>query len=772
MTYSTALATGSNVNAELGLIIDGIPVLFGTKADMVLTTSSVFASGAPASLTSNDALVRDSIGVSGQSINYAMGMVPPGGGQLRIRGNATWNRYFERRRPVTTAVNKARLAAQMTVASTSCTTSAPGAWSVNDVLYVDREAMLVGSLSSSDPATLTRNYAGLSHTKPARHQVGSVISKSPRSLMRKVAELRMWVSPTDSTLLRRLVLTNIKWDGAKNEWVLTFKDAMMLFDRVVAKGVRGTTLLQITGEAGGAELQKVTGTWDGEWLATGGAQNGHVLVGSGDDFVVAEIQSFSAANDPRINWETRLTSFLGDLQAYENLSEQGVSMRRVYRLPKFPMQALLQVLLSDRGDGNNNATYDVLYGRTSTGTGAGEALDFAEEEIRFGAAIPAGLLDLTTLTSAELLTDPGLGEFCWILGENGEEKLLDRMAEVAFHLQGTFFINSSGQLSFKRLSGTYASTTIAATLTEDQVLRVSSLDAVDDETEVVNSIKVQCNWNPSSKKFEGEINLNYPRTAETFRDIGKTLEMEHKTLLVDLPTEGGTYVAQASGSLSASLMDVQASLNRHFFRRQNGLRKWSITLPIRYHQLQPGDVINLTHPALNAFSGSSVSGLLVEITKQGDLDLKTGRITFEVTETWSVKPISPTGKLSSISGVGPYTITLATNTKYGGGTTPARYFAAGWKLKILDQSASPPFSAESGTLTVSSISSDTQLVVTGTLGIVPVAGDILVQAAFATADNATTNAAQALAQRGYSFQGNTSFALGTGTPPTQADEWG
>jgi hypothetical protein len=771
MTYASTLAIGQTVQAEAGLIIDGIPILFGTKADLVLTTSSIFVSGAPASLTSNDALARNSVGVEGLELNTKMGMVPPGGASLRIR-SGEWDRYFERRRALATGTTKARLTAAMTASATSCTTSAAGVWSVGDVIYVDREAMYVGALTSSDPSTLTRNYAGLAGTKAARHQAGARVSKSPRTLLGRYAELYLWINEVDSTLLRRLKLTNVRWDGKTNEWVLTFKDAMALFDRVIAKGLRGTTLSEVAVSGSNAELVKVGSTWDEEWLATGSADYGSAYLTNGQDYVVAPIQSFSAGNDPRIPWEYRVSSFLDTLGLYNNIEDQGVTMRRVYVLSRYPMVAALKVLLSDRGDGNNNATYDKLYGRTSTGGGAGETLGAYEEEIRFGAAIPEALLDMTTLTSTELLTDPGIGEFRYVLGANGEEKLLDFLAEVAWHLQGFWFINSSGKLSFKRLSGVYAATTVAATFTEDTVLgirRETPYDAVDDETEVVTSIKLKCNWNPAKKGFDAEVNLIYPRTAETFRDIGQAVEFERKTCLVNAPTAAGSLPL---GSVGATVQEVQSALNRRFFRAQNGLRKYTLILPIAYHQLQPGDNVRVTRDGLKAFDGSSVSSMLLEIVKQGSIDLKTGLVRFEVVETWSSKPISPTGKVSSISGAGPYTVTLATNTKYGGGTTPARYFAAGWKVKFLDQSVSPPFSTESGTMTISSITSDTVLVMTGTIGFTVAAGDILVQAAYATGNDTTTNAAQTLAQHGYSFQGTTGFALGTGTPPAQADEWG
>jgi hypothetical protein len=145
------------------------------------------------------------------------------------------------------------------------------------------------------------------------------------------------------------------------------------------------------------------------------------------------------------------------------------------------------------------------------------------------------------------------------------------------------------------------------------------------------------------------------------------VEFERKTCLVNAPTAAGSLPL---GSVGATVQEVQSALNRRFFRAQNGLRKYTLILPIAYHQLQPGDNVRVTRDGLKAFDGSSVSSMLLEIVKQWSIDLKTGLVRFEVVETWSSKPISPTGKVSSISGAGPYTVTLATNTKYGGEPAP------------------------------------------------------------------------------------------------------
>jgi len=92
----------------------------------------------------------------------------------------------------------------------------------------------------------------------------------------------------------------------------------------------------------------------------------------------------------------------------------------------------------------------------------------------------------------------------------------------------------------------------------------------------------------------------------------------------------------------------------------------------------------------------------------------------------------------------------------------------GWKCRILDKSATPPFSTASGVLTVAAVT-DTTVQFTGTVGFTPAAGDILVQAQYDNADSTVQNTSS-YAQRDYAFQADANARLGSSD--AQADEWG
>lgn len=197
----------------------------------------------------------------------------------------------------------------------------------------------------------------------------------------------------------------------------------------------------------------------------------------------------------------------------------------------------------------------------------------------------------------------------------------------------------------------------------------------------------------------------------------------------------------------------------------DGLRKYRIKLPWRFHTIVPGDVVSVTHEALSDFAGSYLSGTKLEIVSSGSLDLRNGTVEFEAHETWTGKLISPTGKVSSWV-AGTKTITLAASAKYGGSTTPGNYFAAGWVVRVCDYSSSPRFSTVSSPHTISSVTATTIVLATSP-SFTPAAGDIVMQASYTNATNTTTNSAQTLAQRGYAFMGGSTYRLGS----EDADVW-
>lgn len=764
MSYTSALQVGKSTRAHACLVIDGIPVLFGTRSGLTLDTTSVFING-PTSLTSAAAMLEVPT-LDGQKLNFDSLVVEPGGAKVVLRRSPAWDKYFQSRRPgtrLTQALNGTQISS-FSVASNSTITA-------GQVAYIDRECVLVDALDGPQGIELvSRQYCTLvTNRESTLHTIGSFVSPVPPSLIGRSAELHVWSSETDSTLLRRLILKHVQPDNARGVWELSFEDCMALYDKKVASGYDAAVVKRTAyNNSSSNPTVTIDVNDDPQFAPTVGGVDGAVMVRHGGYAFIGDIASYDG-NNPQVS----MLEFAGvtgpqggspyfSLFVNSNIDDDTTA-RRVYVLTGNPMTALLRVLLSDRGDGDNSATYDVLHGVTASGTGGGDALSAYETERRMGAAIPSAMLNLSTsgdgLLNPSVLNEATSG-FAYVLGHDGEESLLELMRDVAIHHQGFFYNNNEGKLSFKRLAGTYPSTTVDAALTETNVLRISSLVSVNDETEVVHTIGVDCNYDPGNSKFLGKVNVRYARTHELYKDSGRELIVKCRAFMVQEPQLSLPLYAYAYGVAPTTLADLISRFNRQFYRRQSGVRKVKVSVPWRYSTLVPGSVVTLTHSGYDALNGSAFTGEKMLVTAVDKLDIATGVVDLQLEEVWTGKPVCPAGRVSSWSGGPPQVATLTSSSKYGGGAIPGDYFAVGDKVRIFDYSASPPFSTASAVLTVSAKTSTT-VTVTGVVGFTPAAGDVLVYAQYDDADNTADNVAESISQREHAFLSDAGWTLGT-----------
>lgn len=769
MTFAAALTAASRTEVDATLLIDGIPVLFGTRSGLTLTMADTAMTNPPAAtMTSVNAILHESVALGESKLDYDRLLVPPGGASLRLRLSTDWNRYFERRRQP-----QPLLVGDITETATSLTLNNTAGLATGSLLYANRETMLVGTVASSTSLTgTTRNYCALPGSRGAVHQDGTTCGTTPRYLLGRLCELRVWLggpgvsSTSNSQIVRYLwIASSPVYNKREGVWEIEFDDNMRMLDRKIAVGFRGAkcTLVSDDEEIGGRYNHTVLVAESPlREFATHSAAEGSLLFFAGSESLtdtgreisssLADINGYSADNYPLITPTQAL------YRAGAAFTTSELTVRRVYAFRDYPMKAALQVLLSDRGDGNNDSTYDVLLGVTSTGAGATGRLEVGEHEIRMGAGVPAALVDLTTLTDADLLQDRCAG-FQYVLGAKGEENLVDFLTEVAWALNGYWCLNSSQKLTFKRFTAAYASDTSDGSITETYALNDSDLRSVDSEEDVVHTLRIKCNYDFGSGDFKGECNAFYQAEKETFRNRGENgvLTLERRGLCVDMPGQDEWYINNGLNAPPATLESVRFRLDAMFARRVFGLKKFRVRLPFRFCTLVPGQRVTLTHSQLNNFAGTTVSGETYEVVGVNLGNLADGVVEVELHEVFSGKPINPTVEVSSWS---VDTATLKTSAQWHADATPGRWFAVGWKVKILDYSASPPFSTVSNELTVAAVT-DTTIQVTGTVGFTPAVNDILVSTTYDNATSLVANAAQSLAQQSYAFMCTSTFVLGS-----------
>ena len=779
MTFQTALEAGPGVHGlEAVVIIDGIPVAFATRSGLTFDRGGLgWLNAAPASLTTVEALAVEGFSIEGSKLNHSMLMVEGGGASCTIKSDLRWDKYFERRRTPKTRLNE-----DLDTTETGVDVQSSAGWTAGDVLYVDREAILIGTVGANTFTGCTRVYAGLPGQMLHAHASGATVSSSPRALLGRMAEVWLYLAG-NWRMERRLLVDSVQWDGTLKAWRLSFKEAIQILDRQIAVGLDALPVSAISiGQTANADPRTViTFTVSGGFALlpttfTDGL-HAHITLDNGSEQTVIMCEVFSIDN---VTGDVAVISDRADefralapnpqsasgtdgWRGYAAVVAAGrITLRLVMKLNTAPMDDFLKVALSTTGQGDNSGTYDVLWGNGTSGSSA--TVTGGEVERRFGAAIAVDLVDVAGVVATfSQVRAPG---WCYWLGVGGQQNLRDMAEDVARALGGYWCIRD-GKLTMRAMSGIGEYTPIAATIEDKHISVDGSFDAMDDETQALHTISVKCNVDPLTGETMGAVNVRDQRTYETFRDAAPAEDVTMRGLYVERPEAG--HSADDFSILPAVLGELVARFGKTFWRRQNGLRRYTLTVPARFITLQPGDVVRVTCAALKAFDGGALDGNALEVTSTGSLNLADpSRVTIEVTDTWASKPTSPTGRVSSWSGGPPQIITLVTSHRFGGGTTPGRMFALGWKVRLLDASATPPFSAASGVLTVSALT-DSTVTVTGVVGFTPAIGDLLVQANYNDADNTTENTS-GVDQRGHAFIADNTGRLGTSD--ANADEWG
>lgn len=774
MTLETALEAGPNPVVEYTLLIDGIPVLFGTKAGLVHPLDNV--TNPPAGgLTSVDAIDVESLQLGELRFDYNKRMAPPSEGSGEIIIRPEWQRWFElRTSPV------ARLTSKIDEDDTVITPNR-AVFFEDDVLFCQRETMLVTE-NNSGALTVTRNYCALPNNKAAAHQGSSEIRSVPRHLYGRAAELRIWPStdPADSRTLRYLILAgspvHAKKDGV---WQFDFDTNMRRFDKKVATGFKGAdlelaTLTTIgTGVAAVPAIICVPSDNQREFRCTS-ELDGSIAVGINGEGFIADILSNNP--NPIVSNPVGFASVPG-FQGSGNLlyvaptddNQKPWSLRRCYVFTGNPLQCMIQVLLSDCGQLTNHPTYDTLFGLTSTATTVAGRLSSGDQECRFGAAIPADLIEIPD-DDDPLMTEVVAG-FCFVLMD--EMNALEVIWECCSAQNLIAYINEDQKLAFKKMDTGYPDDVVTTTLDADTILHdETEPTSVDDESEVIHTASVQCNYSVFRREFLGKTIVKDFDLVETYRDAGGTsgigtLEVVRRSLLCALP---GQRVEQITyGIPGANALDVQTllqMLDRELVRRRS-IRKYTTTLPAKCMTLRIVDRASLTWEHFIDFAGGTVSGFAADIMAIR-FDVQNGHIITELHEVRTGKLIAPTGRIHAWN-AGLARMTLLSDSEFGGGTTPGDYFSVGDVVRILDYSSSPQYSTMSGALAISAKTAST-VTVTGAVGFVPADGDLLVLGGYDEATGTVVNVAQSQKQHDYLYMADANGLIGSSN--AAADRWG
>jgi hypothetical protein len=328
-----------------------------------------------------------------------------------------------------------------------------------------------------------------------------------------------------------------------------------------------------------------------------------------------------------------------------------------------------------------------------------------------------------------------------------ETRLLDWLVnEISWRLGGYVYVTDEGKISFQRYRAAVPAIE-QNTLAKADIL-AGDVSVVDDESETVGRISIECNYNPGQREYLSKQTVVFADLQGTYGDDLPSIELESKSLWVG---GGGSTLS----SPPSSQWELISSFDRIYSRVKEGVRKIRFRLPWRQHTTYvPGHTFRLTDDRLPDFAGDvGITSRTHEVTSASP-DPTTGSVEVEAEEIPRGFVIAPTAIVASYN-AGTGVATLDTTTDYHG-AEPGFDFPVGAEIIVFDADASPPFSATQPS-TITAVASST--VTFGYSGFTPAVGDIITL--FYDLATSTNVAANTLAGvKDHLYQVDTSDTLG------------
>jgi hypothetical protein len=675
VTYDSVLASNPRAKLDVVLIIDGVPLLFGTRSGRVHDGANV--TNPPAGTwTSSESIIRESINLGEQELDWDSLFCKPAKVSMQIASHPSWDKYFEPlRAPIGTLIGSINKTA------TTVTFDDANVFPEGGYVYLSAETIQLGTIADPTFTGCTRGCIALPGNNPAKHESGDLIYSQPPYMQGRRATIRIYAGHNDTDYVDwvgyRIASSP---DSTPGTWSITLDDGQSNLAVKLGTGFQGAKIVSDLGIGVGISSSSSETRYiftidqpnSREWLygdAVGevmvSAPNGDTFLCEVDQIVSRAVGSFTWV-DVYINASAFVPTHPNENGAAGVMSAEelyGSTLRRVYVDRGYPMRSVLRALLSREGDGTNNATWDDMVGSLADGSNP-PADD--EVELRMGAGLDAALVDVTVLEQFKDVFVPG---WTYIHGDKPDKLLLDLLEEAAWPL-GVFFLWGSNGLKCKRFQGRTIADTTNKTVDESSIAVNTEKKSVYDESQVLHTVTVDCNYAPGTDEAKTHVTVVHNRTRRMYRDTpisrAGTLTLQRKALWVvgdDVnPRDVRKFIPPGNASVNyASPIDVRQSIQRIFSKRGKPVRRYTLILP--WCTILPGDRVALTHTRLRAFDGSYVNALHCDVTKVAR-NWNDGTVTVSVEETFDGVLIAPACRVSSWN-AGTLTLTLTTETSRG-----------------------------------------------------------------------------------------------------------
>lgn len=733
MTFEAATAKDRH---EVGwiLIFDGIEPFFSTHD---FTEYGLLG-------TYIRCIVDGSLEGDGEELDEQRRIILPGDFAVRVFNSAEVRAVLRRKGGTRTKLVSSINASQTTITLTS--TAMAGL-----TVYCDRETIVIGTHSGSGV------YAGCTRAAHGslgqHHRAASIVSTTPRHwLERRAALAQVYLDDSldagSRAGIHRVGFLTKSPEFENGAYSLTFTDFSTILSRPLLSGFKPITVSaeNITaGEdtvagLGAGEHEFITFTVpDIRQLALSGDDTGHIKIEAGGSSSIYRLRTPFAGDSVTVYHADRIAGDLDLSFAELATGEHEVTLHQVEVVYGRAGHQALQVLTSEYGD-ETNGDWDVLPGRPPSDVSTSSDVSAK----RVGAGIPQSWVDIDAWLSI-----PGESFVTYI---DETTTLADFLGdEILWRTGGHLYITADGKLSWRR-DDPAAPRSLAQEITLEDDTIAAAVFSVDDEEGVIGRAVIECNYVPG---------IGYTKTQEVaFHDLADIyeqsmpqLELKSKSLWIgDAPS--GQIVSPPT-----PYDTIVGMFDRYRAIAALGGVKGRFPLPWRRHlDFRITDRFALSSSVLPDHEGGEGGSRVFQVT-QVERQYQEGvhQIAHrEVPRGWLNAPAAFVESYSA------GTVAFKTTGRFAHlwDTSPGQDFAAGWKVRIYDFSASPPYGASS-TATVTAVGTNSIVIGVTTPPMTPAADDMVVLED-TPGDTGTENANQGADVEDFAFGADADLVLDDG----------
>lgn len=478
-------------------------------------------------------------------------------------------------------------------------------------IYLDRETITLGAYNA-----LSGEYEGCTRAAyssiAAPHFSGALASSVPRYWWGRRARLYAVNLDTGTEQAIRTAVLSQSPVFKNGVWQLSFIDLQRELRREICTGWQPE---RVTGRTIGT-TSVVLDVPNAANFIDGATYPAHVRVSYADHFEVWELTSgdVDTGNDQiTLRYLNFVQSTAGEFSGLPQLADDAdVTIQQVLWFVQDPAVAALMLLLSTTGFGLNDATYDVLPGRTPTA-------DTGSPRARMGAGIPAAWVDISSFTDEK-------GREPLVVYVEEPEMVLDYLAnEILWRLGGYLYVNGDGQLAFQKYRAAVPQT---ADDIDKSDIKLAEVTTVDDESEILAAATWRLNYDHTARDYLRTVQAAWIDTAPIYGEDLPTLDMESRTAWVGVASPSRLASAPFGNELQ-----LVTQLDRLYSRTRLGVRRTKLVLPWTKHaDYVPGKLFKLTDDRLPDGEGSlGVTSRWHEVVSTST-DYQEGTVTVEAEE--------------------------------------------------------------------------------------------------------------------------------------------